>query len=460
MDERIDATRRLCGFICGFEIGSASDLLLDRARTLLVDAFGVIVAAVDDEVAHAAGVLGEARPGGRITLAGLGRTDDAGFAAFYNGALAHALEFDDSTLNPVGHPSCVIVPALFALAEKTGASGHEMLEAYLVGLEIHSRLGQAEAGGWSAGGFWLPIGHVSLLGAAAACAKLLRLDADRTEHALGIAAHFCGGLSASNGSTAKPLGSGYSARAGLEAALLAKAGATGAAAVVERGQGFADAFLGPGADLAKALDHLGQPHHLEEIGIAIKRYPSCYATHWGVDALLLLIEAHDIKPADIASITLAHPASGAFCDNPHPTTPEEARFSHEYNLAAAVLDGLPGPRSYRPERMNQADIRTMIAKVATVNHPDDLPPPAAWAYEVRVATMDGRTFAKSVPRPLGHPRHPMSPADIEAKFASCVADVLSAEDSAAMLAAVRGIDGIPDMAPISARLDRIKTQRR
>lgn len=455
MDQGFAATRRISDFIVGYDIATASELLLDRARTLLADAFGVAIAAFDDEVGHAAAALGAAGEHGRISVIGRGRTDDAGFAALYNGALAHALEFDDSTLNPVGHPSCVIVPALFALAEQTEASGRGLLEAYLVGLEVHSRLGQAEAGGWSAGGFWLPIGHVSLLGAAAACAKLLKLNRGQTAHALGLAGHFCGGLSASNGSMGKPLGAGYSARAGLEAALLAQAGATGAAQVIERPQGFADAFLGPGNDLAKALARLGAPHHLEEVGVAIKRYPSCYATHWGVDALLLLAGEHGLRPDDIAAVTLAHPESGAFCDNPRPTTVEEARFSHEYNLAAAVLDGLPGPRSYTVERMARADIQAMTGRVRTESHPASLAPPAAWEYRVTVTTRSGDSFSKAVPRPLGHPRDPMSAADIETKFYACTDRALGDDDARRLLSTLRGVDALADLTAISEILAKI-----
>jgi 2-methylcitrate dehydratase PrpD len=449
------ATARLVDFIAGFDLGAASDVLLDRARSLLVDTFGVMIAAVDDEVAEVAGALSSANQGA-VTVLGRGGTRDAGFAAFYNGALAHALEFDDSTLNPVGHPSCVIVPALFALAQREGASGRALLEAYLVGLEVHSRLGQAEAGGWSAGGFWLPIGHVSLLGAAAACARLLRLDRPAIAHTLGLASHFSGALAVSNGSLAKPLGAGAAARSGLEAALLAQAHATGPQQSVERPQGFADVFLGQGHDLAGPLSKIGAPHHLEEVGVAIKRYPSCYATHWGVDALLLLAGEHGLGEADIDRIVLDHPESGAFCDNPAPTTPEEARFSHEYNLAVAVLDGIPGPRSYTPERIAQPDVAAMIRRVATRNHPADLAPPKAWEYRVTVTTTSGATVSKAVPRPLGHPRHPMAAADLARKFAACVDGRLAPADAERLLAALRGIETLPDLSAVTDALSQIR----
>jgi 2-methylcitrate dehydratase PrpD len=327
-----------------------------------------------------------------------------------------------------------------------------VLEAYLAGLEVHSRLGQAEVAGWSASGAWLPIGHVSLMGAAAACAKLLRLPPDRIAHALGFAAHFSGALAVSNGALAKPLGSGEAARAGLESALLARAGGTAAADVVERAQGFADVYLGAGHDLPGKLAKLGAPHHLEEIGIAVKRYPSCYATHWGIDALLLLAAEHGLTAANVAAVTLEHPAAGAFCDNPDPRTPEAARFSHEYNLAVALLDGVPGPASYGPARIAAPDVQTLLAKVRTADHPPELQPPAAWEYRVTVETIDGQRHSRAVPRPLGHPRHPMSPADLEAKFRICVEPRLGAAAAGALLDQLRDFAALPDLDPLGALL--------
>jgi len=453
--EPASATARVSEFVAGFDLATASDLVRARAADLLADTFAVAIAASADEFAHILAPLAE-DAAGPSTLLGQGRGGSPGLAALYNGSLAHALEFDDSTLNPVGHPSAVIVPALFALAEQRGASGGALLEAYLAGLEVHSRLGQAEAGGWSAAGAWFPIGHVSLLGAAAACARLLGLDAARTAHALGLAANASGVLAVSGGAAAKPLGAGAAARSGLEAALLAAAGATAPADVLERPQGFADVFLGGSAGLAKALEHIGAPHHLEEVGVALKRYPSCYATHWGVDALLLLVQEHSLAPGDVAAIILDHPVAGAFCDNPDPRDPEAARFSHEYNLAVALLDGVPGPSSYLPERLAAADVREMLGRVRTRNHPSDLAPPKAWEYRVTVTTTSGAALSKAVPRPLGHPRHPMSPADVRAKFFTCVTPSLGEGGAEQLLGLLLGIERLPDMAALSRLLLTIK----
>jgi 2-methylcitrate dehydratase PrpD len=451
------ATARLTEFVTDFGLEHASTVLVARAKDLLVDVIAVAIAAVSTEVAGVAAALQPAvGSDGPVSVLGRARTHDPASGAFFNASLAHALEFDDSTLAPVGHPSCVIVPALFALAESEGRSGADLLSGYLTGMEVHSRLGQAQAGAWSSEGFWLPIGHVSVMGAAAGCSRMLGLDRAQTSHALGLATQFAGGLTAGSSTMAKPLGAGAAARAGLEAALLARAGATGPSEVVERANGFADIFLGSGHDLDGALSSLGSPHHLEEVGIAVKRYPSAYATHWGIDALLLLMDEHALGPSDIETITLEHPEAAAFCDHPAPATSEQARFSHQFNLAIAVIEGMPGPDSYGQDRITRRDVTTMLGKIACRSHPPHLEPPKSWQYLVIVETAKGQSLSKSVPRPLGHPRNPMDAKELESKFYRCVEGHLPMGPAERLLELLRHVEAEPDMTGISAQLQAIR----
>ena len=452
------ATDAVCEFVSGFRPASVPDEVWARASDLVADTLFVAVAATGSDVWDTLGPLVDPALGpAGSTVVGRGLTRSAGLACWANGALAHALEYDDSTLSPIGHPSCVIVPAVVALAEQLGASGAAVLEAYVVGLEVHSRLGQAEAGGWKAEGAWLPIGHVSVLGAAAGCSRLLGLDPVRTGHALGLAAQSCGTLSVAGGSMAKPLAAGSSARAGLEAALLARSGATGPEAVIERPGGFADVYLGPGHDLAGPLGRLGAPHHLEEVGVAVKRYPSVYATHWGMDALLAIMSDQGLAAGDVESVDLVHPAAAAFCDNPTPHDVEEARFSHEYNLAVALLDGVPGPPSYSGDRLGAADLRDALRRVRARSHPPGTEPPLSREYLVTVTGRDGRRWTASVARPLGHPRNPMGAGELEAKFRRCVAGRLSENEATSLRAEVHNLAGLANLSSISAVLARART---
>jgi 2-methylcitrate dehydratase PrpD len=446
-------TRKLARFAAGFSLSEATDIVRQRARGLILDLLAVGIAATGDELAHMLDSLPVAA--GSATVFGHQVPGSEGDAAFRNGALAHCLEYDDSTLNPVGHPSTTILPALLALAESDRLSGASFLEAYLVGLEAHSRLGQVEVSRWSAEGSWLPIGHVGVIGAALACGRALGLDEDRMEHAIALAAQFCGGLAINAGTNAKPLGAGNAARCGLLAARLAAAGAGGISGVIEKRTGFADTFLRGEHDYS-FLDRLGAPMHLEEVGVAIKRYPSCYATHWGVDALLDLVAKHGLHAGNVASITLHHPAAGAFCDNATPRGSEEARFSHEYNLAVALLDGIPTVDSFTPERMEAEDVKSLLEKVHTRIHPEGLPTPQAWEYRVEVRTVDGAILSHAVPRPLGHPRRAMDEAELKAKFERCTVPWLGRGRADDLYRQVMHMERLPDLSGISAILRSIR----
>lgn len=445
------ATAAIARFVHEFDLATAGPELRGRARALLLDFCSVTLAALDHDIVPGllAGIDGA--PAGAATLAGHGRAS-APDAAFFNGALAHTLEYDDSTLNPVGHPGTVILPAVLALGEARGASGAEVLAAWLVGLEVHSRLGQAQRGNWSFTGGWLPIGHISLIGAAMGCARLLRLDPARVAHALGLAAHLCGQLSINAGSQAKPVGAGHAARSALIAARLAAAGLHGADQVIERSGGFADTFFGVGAHDLAPLARLGAPHHLEEIGVAIKRYPSCYGAHWGVDALLDLVARHALTPDNVAAIELAHPAAAAFLDDSAPTNEEEAKFSHEYNLAVALLRGIPRVRDFGQATLDDPALRAVLRRVRTSVHPADADSATARAYRVTVHTTDGRVLRHEVPRPLGHPRRPMSAADLDDKFRHCVATCLSTEAADALRDRVESLENLTTLGPLMTLL--------
>lgn len=452
------ATARIVSFVHDFDMAAASAPLRARARTLVLDFCAVTLAALDHDIVARLLASVDAGAQGVATLAGHGRASVAD-AAFFNGALAHALEYDDSTLNPVGHPGAVILPALFALAEQRQATGAQLLDAWLVGLEVHSRLGQAQRGNWSFAGGWLPIGHISLMGAAMGCARLLRLSPAQIEHALSLAAHFCGQLSINAGSQAKPVGAGHAARCAVLAARLAASGVEGVTQVIERQGGFADTFFGVGSHDLAVLDKIGAPHHLEEIGVAIKRYPSCYGAHWGIDALLDLIAEHKLTVDNVAAIELAHPASAAFLDNPTPRNEEEAKFSHEYNLAVTLLRGIPRVHDFAASMIASAPLQAVLARVSTRIHPDDADNATARAYRVSVTTSDGRVLVHEVPRPLGHPRRPMSPAELEDKFMHCVAGCLSPGDAARLRALVEEIDAAPDLSAITALLGAATARR-
>jgi len=193
--------------------------------------------------------------------------------------------------------------ALFALADAIGASGQDFMTAYVVGFETETKIGLGVNMYHYTKG-WHPTATLGVFGAAAACAYLLRLSAAQTATALAIAASFASGIKANFGTMMKPLHVGHCARNGLAAALLARAGYTAnTASAFEHKQGFFQVFNGTGNyDVARILPAWAHPWDIVAPGIAIKQYPCCGSTHPAIDALLLLLRAHDLQPAQVARL--------------------------------------------------------------------------------------------------------------------------------------------------------------
>ena len=250
------------------------EVAIHWAKVALLDTIGVTLAGAREPTARiAADVLDvDALPGPALVLGGRTRTR-ALDAALVNGAAAHALDFDDCNNTIGGHPSVPILPALIALAEERHASGHDVLLAYVTGFEVETRIARAvhfhhyEKG-------WHPTATIGIFGCAAACARLLGLDAARTATALAIAASFASGLKSNFGTMTKPLHVGHCTRNGLFAALLAERGYTAGNLAFEHRQGFFEVFNGTGNyDASKIFAQWAAPLDIIRPGIAIKQYP-------------------------------------------------------------------------------------------------------------------------------------------------------------------------------------------
>jgi 2-methylcitrate dehydratase PrpD len=418
------ATERLVSFVHDYRLDPGDQPLIEAAQALLRDYVGVAVAGLSGPVARAARLMEPGRSG-PSTAYGTGIRASAHDAAMFNGMLAHSLEFDDSTLRPIGHPSCTILPTILALAEREGSTGRELIEAYVVGLEVHSRLGQAQSGNWESEGTWLPIGSIGQVGAAAAAARLLDLREDEIENCLGLAGHLAGQLSISIGTAAKAVGAGIAASIAVQAVDLARLGVQGPRRVIERARGMADTFFGQGGHrLDEALVDLGRPHHLLQHGIAIKKYPAVFACQWPNDALRGLLRKHLLSGDDILRIELLRPVAGAFCDCPKPASIEEARSSFEYNLAVIALTGNAGLDGFTEERLRDPVQVAMQQRITVTDHPPGTELRHTWRYLVRVHTRAGDSVENWVKYPTGHPKLPLNAEEVREKLVACAKDHL------------------------------------
>jgi 2-methylcitrate dehydratase PrpD len=417
------ATDAIVDYALGYRLEDEDRQVAATAKMLVLDYLGVGFAAAltgDDGLVRLAELVHV--DDGPATLVGLGRRASTADAALVNGYAAHLMEYDDSTLRPIGHPSVTILPALVSLAEARGISGAATLAAYLVGVEVHARLGEAQQVGWTADSQWLPIGTIGLVAAAAAAGRLIGLTREALTHAIGLAVHLSSGLSIGNGSSAKPFGAGYAARAAVTAAQLAELGFSGPQASIERSGGFAEVFLGATPETLRAsLTRLGGRPHLAETGVAIKRYPSCYGTHWSVDALRSLLE--EAGATEVRSVELVYPSTAGFLDDPSPRTVEQARFSLQYGLALCLVNGYPRVADFQPGVIGGPAVQHALGRVSATVHPADTPAPERWRHRVTVTSADGTRRTRTVSHPRGHPRNPMSESEIREKFVANVASL-------------------------------------
>jgi 2-methylcitrate dehydratase PrpD len=342
-------------------------------------------------------------------------------AAWINGTAGHALDYDDVALR--GHPSTVLVPAILAEAEQLDASGDDMLVAYIAGYETWAELCNRDPGLHHGKG-WHPTGIFGAIGAAAACARLRRLDAARAAQALAIGASQSAGLMANFGTMTKPFHAGRAAHAGLLAARLAEAGFTAAADALEHPQGFLSA-VSPAGDVDRSdPTTLGSEWRIVTQGLGIKKYPTCYCTHRSIDAMLGLLQTRPLRADDIRQMTASLSQNHATILRNHaPDTGLAAKFSIEFALAGSVLAGKIGLAELTDDFVRRADVRALMRRVRT-EISTDLDPAMSGAArfdQVRIELADGGVIeTEEVARATGHPARPLSDAQLYGKFRDCL----------------------------------------
>ena len=245
----------------------------------------------------------DAAPGAATLWGAGGRKASVLHAAMINGVAAHALDFDDCSTTMGGHPSAPVVPAVLALAESEGATAAEMIEAYVTGVEVETRLARGLLPHHYEKG-WHPTATLGVFGVAAASARLLKFDADGMANTLAMAVSMASGLKSNFGTPVKPMHVGQAAHNGLLAALLTRKGMTANPEAFEHNYGFFNLFNGVGTyDAAAILDGWDGPLELLDPGIAIKQHPCCGSAHSAIDAALALVDEHGLfAPDDIHSV--------------------------------------------------------------------------------------------------------------------------------------------------------------
>ena len=426
---------------------------LSRARAAVIDTVAVTLAGVSEPVARKVRATTAAWGAGPCTVIGTAERAPAPWAALANGAAAHALDFDDHELIGLTHPSAVLVPALLACAESRGASGRQLLDGYVVGLEVIMRLGQAvNMSHYHIG--WHATATLGAFGAAAACARLIGLDQAGAAAALGLASSMAAGSKSQFGTMAKPLHAGLAAKAGLMAAGLAENGVTAAGDILDGRWSLVSLYGGPEArGFAEPMVQLGEPLAIEQFGVVVKCYPCCGYTHPAVDGVLALRAAHGFTARDIARVRAIIPARDAdILDKPRPETPLAARFSMEHCLAAAIVTGELAPSAFTPAAIADPEIRRLLPLVSLERHPvtaASRDPTRQEPQDVEITLTDGRVLSATVTDQRGTPRQPLSEAELFAKLRACAEGVVPVDAAEEIL---RRLEDLPSVDALMAPL--------
>jgi aconitate decarboxylase len=445
-------TSQLAAFVAQPRLDPIPEGALRTIRSGLIDTIATLLAGRDEGVTrvvreHVRGkrsslteasiLLGEERAG-------------AAEAALVNGVAAHALDYDDVAL--AGHPSTVLVPAVLAEGEAVGASGLAAMRAYLVGYEVWAELIGREADSHHGKG-WHPTGVFGTVAAAAAAANLRGLDEERARHALAIAASLASGLTANFGSMTKPLHAGRAAANGIEAVRLAQAGLTASPDAFEHAGGFLAALSPRGnVDRTRPAAGLGKRLAILDLGLSIKKYPMCYATHRVIDGVLDLARANAFDPAAVERVEATIGVSQAgMLRNHAPVTGLEAKFSLEFAVACALTAGKVGLAELTDELVGRPAVRSLFPKlsIATTESRCPLEPAFAFSDRVVLRLADGRVLDSGEIRfARGNSQRPLSDEELRAKFMDCAGTVPHL-DAAALFERLIRLEAMDSIAGLS-----------
>jgi 2-methylcitrate dehydratase PrpD len=392
-----------------------------KCEDLAVDVIGLAVAARNEAYVKAA--LAAWDDGGPCTAIGHERTASAAAAAFVNGTAAHGEDFDDTFEGGPVHAGAVIVPGVLAACERHSPDGASALLGIAVGVETLCRLALVAPKLVHKAGFH-PTAVLGAMAAAAGCGAALKLDRHQIVDALGIAGSMASGIIEylAEGAWTKRLHPGWSAQAGLRAALLARHGFRGPRTVLEGTHGFFNAFANSTqVDYARLVDDFGQRWVSETL--AFKAYPCGTMTHPYIDCARRLAK-RGVRADEIRSIVCevgegtVHRLWEPLADKQRPANGYAGKFSQPYCIAAGFLRGNVGLDAFTDDAVSDPAILALAGKVGYAVDPAN-PYPNAFTGHVRIILNDGRVVEERQPHMRGGAQEPLTRAEIEEKFALC-----------------------------------------
>jgi 2-methylcitrate dehydratase PrpD len=431
-------TLGLAQFVSSSRVETLPVEVLHEAKRALLNWIGCSVgASTHATVSRALAALSPFFGPPQATILGRRERADILNAALLNGITSHTFDFDDTHLKTVIHPAGPVAGAILALSEHTPVDGIRLLHAFALGVEVECRIGNAVYPSHYDVG-WHITGTTGVFGAAAAAGRLLGLSELQLAWALGIAATQASGLREMFGSMCKPLHPGAAARNGLAAALLAQRDFTSSTQGIEGKRGFAN-VLATQRDYDKIVSGLGETWELLEN--TYKPFACGIVVHPAIDGCIQLRNQHDLSPELVSGVDLrVHPLVLELTGKTNPIMGLEGKFSVFHCAAVALIDGAAGEAQFSDARVLDPVVVALRgrvrASVDTTLRED--------AAHVRITLTDGRVLDKQVDHAIGSLAHPMSDADLEAKFRGLCAPILTSDQIDSLIEQCWRLDTMKD----------------
>jgi 2-methylcitrate dehydratase PrpD len=446
---------RLAAFVVDTGFADLPDRAVEMTKQCLLDAIGVSLAASGLGEGCQAFVDLALSQGGNpaCTVFGMPHRLPVEAAAFVNGAMAHAMDYEDAHDGMLLHPNAATVPAALAIAEATGGvSGKELIAALAVGCDVAVRLAQGLRASLADFG-WYPPPILAAFGATAAAAKLLRLNASQVRDAFSLVlcqATCSGEIKYSPHSVVRAIRDAFGARASVSAALLAARGVTGFDAPFDGRAGFYAMFARGRYDANAVVQDLGQRFEIENI--SLKPWPSCRGTHSAIEAAIDLRDRHGINPDDIAAISLSGGRILGMLDEPRaskrrPATAIDAKFSLPFTTGTALVHGRVALDNFLPHSLGDPRVLRVAGKVELKIDP--ALPENDIRCEMTITDRFGAARAQTVKVPLGSPAKPISQSHLIDKFIDCAryaAQPVGAARARQICDAIMKLESVEDVA--------------
>lgn len=444
-------SEKLSAWVSALQFSDLPEVVVRNTRLRVLDEIGLAIAGLGTDFGESVRQTVLAlHPGGDCHIFGTGDATSITGAALANGALAQALEFDDTHNRSIVHMSAPAVAAALALAESGDHSGRDIITAIAAGNELSCRIGSVAPGQFHRRGFH-PTGLFATFGVTWLAGKLLGLNASQMTNAAGITGSFAAGLLQCwvDGTQSKFLHPGWAAQSGITAATLGKHGTTGPVEVIEGRFGLLASHL---QDSELALDYdlllndLGE--HWESENASFKPFPVAHVIHPYIDALLRLRQIHDINPEQVTKIICPVPEYivGIVCEplneKRRPNTDSHGRVSLQFTLAEALVLGKIDKNSYTQESLDHPQIHQIADKVEFYVDAD-FPGPEQFKGQVIIELEDGTRLEEIEEYNRGSRNNPMTEEEIIEKFVTNSEDVLPPDMQAALLEKVGMLDALP-----------------